>query len=301
METHDLALCGWRVWSELPLPGMDPWQGPDRAVDLRVTLGAVPASLPGEIVTGLYMRVAPDGRVLFNVPGIARYLIETSDHVVVAPEKGGDPQDVSVLFTGAVFGMLCHMRDRLPLHASAIDVHGRAMVIAGESGAGKSTLAAAMAAAGFRLLADDVAVVASVDGTPWIVPGGRVQKLWQDSQEALRLSAGRELRTIQDRSKYEHRAVDFLPDRVPLGAVFHLSRARDPSDAMLERQSPQRAFHTIWSNIYRDHAARTLGLANRLFLDCGRIAAAVPCFTLRRTDDFGSLDALKEALVSAAK
>lgn len=301
MDGHDLAICGWRVRSELVLPGVAPWQGPDDTVALRITVGAVPASLPGEVATGLYMRVGTDGRILFDVPGIAGFLIETSDHIVVSPHAGADPDDIVTFFMGAVFGMLCHLKGRLPLHASAIDIDGRAVVIAGASGAGKSTLSAAAAVAGCRLLADDVTIVAAIDGAPWIIPGNSLQKLWQDSQEALQLPVGRELRTLRDRPKYEHRAKAFRTDPVPLAAVFHLCRAAGPGDAMLERQSSQDAFHTVWSNIYRDHAARTLGLARRLFLNSGWVAGAVPVYRLRRSDDFANLAALTDVVVRVAK
>lgn len=300
MGGYDLAICGWRVRSALFLPGIAPWAGSDAAaVDLHITRGAVPASLPGEVVTGRYMRIGTDGRVLFDVPGIGAYLIEAPDRVVVSPHADADPQDVVTFFKGAVFGMLCHLHGRLPLHASSVEVEGRALVFAGEPGAGKSTLAAAMAAKGFRLLADDVSVVVRVDGAPWVAPASRLQKLWQDSQEALGLPAGRSLRTVQDRFKYEHQAGVFLADPVPLGAVFHLSRAPDRSEAILERQAPGQAFHTVWTNIYRDHAARTLGLAGSLFVNCGWVAGSVPCFTLRRSDDFGGLDALTDVVAAA--
>jgi len=52
-----------------------------------------------------------------------------------------------------------HWLDRAPFHAGGIVVAGRAWGVIGERGAGKSTLLAAVAAAGYPVLADDLLVV----------------------------------------------------------------------------------------------------------------------------------------------
>lgn len=56
---------------------------------------------------------------------------------------------------GAPLALLLATRGAYLLHASAIDIGGRAIALVGESGAGKSTLARAAAEAGFVRLADD--------------------------------------------------------------------------------------------------------------------------------------------------
>lgn len=53
----------------------------------------------------------------------------------------------------------------LPMHASAIEVDGRAFLFAGPAGAGKSTLTAELLAHGARLLGDDLTVVCPPDDT----------------------------------------------------------------------------------------------------------------------------------------
>lgn len=56
---------------------------------------------------------------------------------------------------GAPLALLLAARGRFLLHASAIEVAGRAVALVGESGAGKSTLARAAAGRGLIRLADD--------------------------------------------------------------------------------------------------------------------------------------------------
>ncbi|SDH44903.1 HPr kinase/phosphorylase [Alloyangia pacifica] len=58
----------------------------------------------------------------------------------------------------------------LILHATAVAVEGRALLILGASGAGKSGLALEMMARGARLVADDRVVLTHEDGTLWATP-----------------------------------------------------------------------------------------------------------------------------------
>ncbi|WGW05174.1 HPr kinase/phosphorylase [Tropicibacter oceani] len=57
----------------------------------------------------------------------------------------------------------------LVLHASAVAVDGRAILIRGASGSGKSSLALALMALGAQLVADDRVIVTARDGgAPWL-------------------------------------------------------------------------------------------------------------------------------------
>jgi len=74
-----------------------------------------------------------------------------------------DPGMIPIFIEGSVLAHALTAEGFLVLHASAVEVGGRALAILGPSGAGKSTLAALFCAAGARLVADDVL---RVDGSP---------------------------------------------------------------------------------------------------------------------------------------
>lgn len=69
------------------------------------------------------------------------------------PQAVGSEAFANAINTVALF--LVAQRDRIPLHASAIIVHDRALILAGRSGAGKSALALAADRAGLPILSDD--------------------------------------------------------------------------------------------------------------------------------------------------
>lgn len=54
---------------------------------------------------------------------------------------------------------LLRQRGRFPLHAAALAVEGRGLLVAGPSGAGKTTLALALRRAGFQFLGDDTCLM----------------------------------------------------------------------------------------------------------------------------------------------
>jgi hypothetical protein len=62
-------------------------------------------------------------------------------------------------FYSTVTALLLAWRGDLPLHASAVEIAGKALLLCGPSGAGKSTLCAALVADGAQLLSDDLTVI----------------------------------------------------------------------------------------------------------------------------------------------
>lgn len=76
-------------------------------------------------------------------------------------------------FYGTVTAIILAWRGLAPLHASAVELGGRAVVIAGPPGAGKSTLCAALVRKGGRLVSDDLSALIPTPamGAPMLQPG----------------------------------------------------------------------------------------------------------------------------------
>ncbi|WP_404366249.1 hypothetical protein AB5I39_10505 [Sphingomonas sp. MMS24-J45] len=168
------CLCGLRIASDFPLGGaslVEDEAGADAAgshADIRIVAGSVPDRLEG--ARGTRFQVAPDGAVRVNIRDVGAFLVEGGRHVTVAAAPGVSEPKLALFLLGTVFGFLCHQRGLFPLHASTIEIGGRAFSFAGDSGAGKSTTAAALIELGHTLLSDDISVIDLSGAQPMILP-----------------------------------------------------------------------------------------------------------------------------------
>ncbi len=190
MSGATYLLHGLRVRSELPL---DAPSGDGDNRDITVALGRprqVPdlGPGPGELAavraegrTFSSLRACADGFVL-AYPGLLEAHIDPAlSSIEVRADPRGDNGLVPVVVAGGAMACVLTLAGRLVLHASAVEVAGRAVAVLGVSGAGKSVLAAAACAAGARHLSDDVLRVEAESGRVWCFPGGRSIRLRPDA------------------------------------------------------------------------------------------------------------------------
>ena len=159
---------GLRWAADTPLPLFSPAPEDERIADVTVErLPALPPRGGGEPVNS--GELFADG-IRFALDG-AEYDMVDGKHIAWAGpgETAGPP----VALYSTVTALLLAWRGGVPLHGSAVEVDGRAILICGEAGAGKSTLAAALTAHGGRLISDDLSLLApcAAGETPMLRPG----------------------------------------------------------------------------------------------------------------------------------
>ena len=179
------GLHGLRIRSEVPLSGFA-LGGGDADVDVRWGApGPVAAEAPpGRVVAARttdhgYWYVASEdgGEITLRVPAVCDFVIPAgAASVECRPDPTVDPMFVGVLVGGLVVAFLLGLGGDIVLHASAVEVDGTVIALAGGSGAGKSTLAAVLCAAGAGLVTDDLLRVApGAAGDPVRCVGGAPQ------------------------------------------------------------------------------------------------------------------------------
>jgi hypothetical protein len=94
-------------------------------------------------------------------------------------------EDTTTYLLGPVMGFVLLLRGLVCLHASAIVVDGEAVAFVGPAGAGKSTTAAAFAARGFRVLAEDVVTLDDRGDSFFVRPAYPCIRLWPASAATL--------------------------------------------------------------------------------------------------------------------
>jgi hypothetical protein len=97
----------------------------------------------------------PDGTHVLRVPGVLDAALDPDGRVRIAPQEDADEDVVGLTVAGLVLSVALLLAGETLLHASAVEVGGRALGVIGPSGAGKSTTAGLLCAAGALLVSDD--------------------------------------------------------------------------------------------------------------------------------------------------
>lgn len=187
--------------------------------------------------------------------------------------------DLASYLTGPVLGFILRLRGIVALHASAVDVQGKAILLVGNACSGKSTTAAALAMRGFKVIAEDVAALAP-DGDGFLVRRGCAEIALRPDAVAAMYGSSDALPVFSP--TWNKRRLDLLdieafsPGPVPVGAVYMLTNTGGiPSAPCIAPLSPRDAMLELLANVY----------GNRLFHDdlklreldaVHRIAASVP-------------------------
>jgi len=296
-SAEDYYVCGLHLRSDLPLPGLALAGDDAAAPTIEIRIGEAGSGVAEPRHTGpTYQAAAND--YLLEVRDVARYRVRGGAEIIVEPDARSSERDVRLFLLGTVFGVLCHQRGLLPLHASAIEVAGRCIAFAGRSRAGKSTLAAHYGDRGYTVLADDICVLSfPPKGPPLAWPGVPKMKLWLDALRALGRDPG-DLETVRDGLQKYHvplggRAED---KPVPLMRVYNLHVARLPQREGIERLSGAAAFDDILNHTYRQHLLAPLGRAQAHFQQCAVLLKQVPMFAVGRGWGFERFAAQADAL-----
>jgi hypothetical protein len=298
---HDYTLFGWRVRCAFPLPELRPWRGYDRTPDLTVAVGAVPPVDPGLPTPIPHVQVHPQG-VRMAIPQVATYWIEAGRQVTIAAPLPPDSSLIRVFLLGTVLTVLCFQRGLVPLHASAVDIGDRALLISGVSGAGKSTLAAAFAAQGYRLLGDDLCALQLDEGQPLrILSAFPRVKLRADSARQLRVSADDLDRGREGLEKFNLALPEtrFQPHALPPAQIVFLKTAADGALAEPRALVGVAAMRRL-DLVHRWQLGAALGFQPLIFTAMARLANAVPMVEVSRNDDLSDLPVLVDRIRALA-
>lgn len=289
MKPSTYRLHGLRIRSEIPL-GEPPCQDPD-PLDIRISLdvregGATVADgttvaqfAPGG--TPLYQVIRMgSGAHLLRVNGVSDFEVSADlSEVRCRPWPGVDVEWVQILLRGTLLALLLDLGGRSTLHASAVEIDGGAVALAGGSGAGKTTTAALLCAAGARLVSEDVLAVDLEPGGPRCRPGSTELRLRPAASGLAQPSWVRARRPLVD-GRLAVRAETTPLQQVPLRAVVFPRPDRSATVAELTRVRPAEA--ALWlAAVPRICWSDWPEATRRAFLHSSRLATEVPVFAAR--------------------
>ena len=274
--THFYSAYGLNISSDLAIPGLKTTP-PISDSDLRVWLGSKPcwASQLKDLEAKIFYESPPE-----DAPG------EPTLKIWSLPEAGylrllyGDGtqfildrpatrvwatwlhpltlEDTVVYLLGPVFGFILRLRGLTCLHASAVEVGGRALALAGEAETGKSTTAAAFARRGHAVLSDDIVTLRQMGDTFLAEPGYPRVCLWPDSVSLLCGSPEALPRLTPNWEKcylpLDGSDQQFQERPLPLAAIYVLGdRAGSPAGPRIKTLSPASALIALVANTYMNY------------------------------------------------
>jgi len=183
-------------------------------------------------------------------------------------------------------------RGLLVVHASAVEIDGSAVLVAGRTGAGKSTTALGLRARGHRLLVDDVSTIVDVDGRPHVLPYLRGVNLTPAAADALGIAYADLPALTVGRGKATFLAEDPGSRPIPVAAVAVIEPDADVDDVRVDEISGAGRFGALVPHCRRDGAASAILGPDQLFARTAALAAATPVARVRRPDGSWHLDAV---------
>ena len=292
---------GLRLASHIPISGLEPapFEGfPDCEL---VCAPVAPASADAVTIdtddeTGV--RVTRDasqrGRVTFEYADGTRFLVEDAGRRITTSWTT-TPEDMATYLLGPVLAFVVRSRGQLALHASAVSMRGRAVVITAASTGGKSTTAAALVRRGAAMLTDDLAVIEWRGDVPFVRSGYPRLRVWDDSAAAMFGSADAvPLLTPTWSKRYVDARHAFAREAAPVGAIVVIAGR----DAMPTRIRELTGHEAAIALLARTSVPLLLEPSQRAgeLGEVARLAAAVPVFEVMARSDLGALDALAQEI-----
>lgn len=289
-ERH-VQLHGQRIRSRWRLPHLPACDADDGAVELTIKPTDALDAEHDEFETLLTTpRSTTEEHSVFSIgraggpPPLERLCWDRLCEVQIAADRidcrvlpDADRHEVEARLLGPAAAYWLERLGHIALHASALALDGRAVVVTGPSGAGKSTTAAAGWSAGARILADDLCSLQH-DGGLVVSPGPGWIRL--QSETARRFGLSFPHRARRRRGKVRVHLSPLSTNPYPLAALILLA-PRGRHRARLKELDPADAFPRLQGASYvGPDVARRAGFEASRFLAMTRLLDEVPVYEL---------------------
>jgi hypothetical protein len=228
--------------------------------------------------------------LLLEAPGVARYLAQDGQTLSIESLPGAVESQVRHFARLTPLAALLFQRGMLALHAAAALPPGQsqgAILLAGDSSTGKSTLLAALLKRGWRMLADELAILTlNAAGQPVLIPNPSEIRLWPDAIKKLAWDA-----SLAAESPHTQGA----GSEITLGCLYAL-RIKGLNPAESTPVPGAQGFRLLGGLTYNSHIADALLDRTAYFRLASAVLQCAPVLWLQRPRDVWSVDDLVEIL-----
>ena len=216
-------------------------------------------------------------------------------------------RDIITYFTGPVIGCILRLKNKVCLHASVVNIDNKAIAFIGEKTAGKSTLIAHLAASGYPVLSDDIAVLFPKEGAYFVHTGYPRLRLWENTVNNLEGVQTADLEPVLSFVKKYYLPLStekvsqwkFQQTPLPLEAVFYLMPRNEENQCAVKALGALERFLKLKQNIYADYMLEE-EMQKIEFEVLGAFVNDKSVYAIDRPDDLSSLDRVSELIVTLA-
>ena len=290
---HQYYIYGLGIHTEVKLYDLD-----ERKVqkDVLIHYGVVPGDIAAYTEKGLTSTMSPS-RVWFR-NDIGHFVITGGNDILVQPIGNAGEDELASFILGWCIAFLFQLRGATAIHSSAIEMDKQAVLISGFSGYGKSTTALSMIEAGYRYLADDIAMVdPSTD--MMIQPSFPQQKVCRNVAEKMESSRLVYINERKDKFAYQN-IDDFCDEPRKLTTMFMLSRY-DGDKVLVEEVKGIAKLNGILKNLFLLDAYKAMGFTVEEKARCLEIAGKIDVYKISRPLNGDTVGEVRDTIIKLVK
>ena len=194
----------------------------------------------------------------FEITNGNSIIVDTHD------QDAGNP-DLSAFILGSAFGVIGMQRGLIPIHGAAVVTGDASVIITGGVGTGKSAVLSSLIMDGYQYLADDICMVFTDEGRPFVIPSYPQRKIDTKTAEETRVSvSGTTLLDESGKDKFAvRRAAEWLDEALPLSCIVEIDPVTRKDGAAFSPEVTKITGHAslrlVMRNQYRPRFVASIG------------------------------------------
>ena len=222
-----------------------------------------------------------DGFCWFNTPG-GYFAVIKGQEILTEESEEARLALMRTYLLGYGIAMLFLENGEMAVHCSAVAGKDGCLLLSGYSGAGKSTLAGQFLEQGWKLMADDVAMLWLCDDKLMTAPAFPVRKLCRDAA----LQKGYDLRELlyidEDKDKYAVKCPEMFADGPARVKAMFVIKPYDGDEVKVQELTGQEKIRTFMKNLFLHVVFERDEMTPERFFKCLEILEKLPLYLLYR-------------------
>jgi len=290
---YKYKIFGFTIASEFQI---DDLLSSDAIPDVSIRYGVIDSDLKNPVYTGVRFQIAKN-EFLLKVDNVAKFLISKGETIIVDKVEGAGDNEINLFLLGSAMGALIHQREMLPIHGSTIKIKDKSVIFSGVSGAGKSSISAYFVKKGYKIVADDISVVAVNNNKNIVSPGYPRIKLWEDVSNNLNIETNDSLRIRPEINKFGVNVSEsFYNSDIEVNKIIIIN-TKNTSGFEIEKLKGIEKFNALKNNTYRFNFAERLQKKQSLFSFYSKFLPNIDIYRLSRPQKPLMLDELYKFIV----